>query len=63
MTCQDCKYWRSFKGDKEKGQCLINPPTVSQGYVSIIFIGFSCDTTSWPTVAYDDWCGQHIPRI
>lgn len=54
MKCNDCKFWISFKGSKESGQCRINPPVmhVTGGGA---FGCFAMDVKE----DRDDWCGKH----
>lgn len=44
--CANCYFWRQ-RGDSDFGDCLINPPTISD------------NITVWPTPHLDDTCGKH----
>jgi len=50
--CKDCLYFDDVKQIGRRGYCRVNAPKAI--YSSIA----TWPTTYWPTVSYNDWCGE-----
>lgn len=61
MSCNECKYWSSFKGKKEEGQCRKYTPDVIPNVSGFPLFFGTCNETVWPETAFDDWCGEFEP--
>ena len=65
MACQSCRYFEAFieptdGGEREepKGICRRYPPET----VVYVGTGISRKEIAWPTVWFEDWCGEYAAK-
>jgi hypothetical protein len=51
-ACSTCRFFRNQ-------ECHRHPPTVQSGTWGCYIFMLNTDSTEWPSVSNDDWCGEY----